>query len=49
MNHQTELNNQTELNDQTKSWHLFLAWGFVGIPLVWGLYETFNKALQLFG
>jgi len=27
---------------------LFLAWGFVGIPLAWGVYETLLNALKLF-
>lgn len=28
---------------------LILAWGFVGIPLLWGLYQTLSNALALFG
>ena len=27
---------------------LVLAWGFVGIPLVWGVVETALNALKLF-
>jgi hypothetical protein len=27
---------------------LILAWGFVGIPLVWGVIQTGINALQLF-
>ncbi|MFD2786096.1 MFS transporter small subunit [Hymenobacter rubripertinctus] len=27
---------------------LFLAWAFVGIPLLWGVSQTFVKALTLF-
>jgi hypothetical protein len=27
---------------------LVLAWGFVGIPLVWGVFQTLLNALQLF-
>lgn len=27
---------------------LVLAWGFVGIPLVWGVYETAVKVISLF-
>lgn len=27
---------------------LLLAWGFVGIPLVWGVYETAVKVISLF-
>ncbi len=27
---------------------LVFAWGIVGIPLLWGVYQTFIKALALF-
>ncbi len=27
---------------------LALAWGFVGIPLLWGVIETINNAMALF-
>jgi hypothetical protein len=27
---------------------LILAWGFVGIPLVWGVYQTAIKVVTLF-
>jgi hypothetical protein len=27
---------------------LILAWGFVGIPLVWGVAQTFVNALKAF-
>lgn len=27
---------------------LILAWGFVGIPLAWGIIETLNNAMKLF-
>ncbi|CAN5539376.1 hypothetical protein BH11PSE4_BH11PSE4_31450 [soil metagenome] len=27
---------------------LFLAWGFVGIPLVWGVLQTLENAMKLF-
>ena len=27
---------------------LVLAWGFVGIPLVWGVIQTINNAMKLF-
>jgi hypothetical protein len=27
---------------------LFLAWGFVGIPLVWGVLQTLSNAMKLF-
>jgi hypothetical protein len=28
--------------------HLVLAWGFVGIPLAWGVIETVMNAMKLF-
>ncbi len=27
---------------------LILAWGFVGIPLTWGVLETLQNAMKLF-
>lgn len=27
---------------------LILAWGFVGIPLIWGVLQTLRNALKLF-
>ena len=27
---------------------LVLAWAFVSIPLIWGVYNTLDKAAQLF-
>jgi hypothetical protein len=38
----------TELKTGTKPIHLILAWGFVGIPLAWGVIETIHNALKLF-
>jgi hypothetical protein len=37
-------------NDQngTTTLQLVLAWGFVGIPLVWGVLQTLSNALKLF-
>jgi hypothetical protein len=32
----------------TTTMHLILAWGFVGIPLAWGVVETLLNALKLF-
>jgi hypothetical protein len=29
-------------------WRLTLAWGFVGLPLLWGVYGTVVNALKLF-
>ncbi len=33
---------------QTTPLELALAWGFVGIPLTWGVIETLLNALKLF-
>jgi hypothetical protein len=33
----------------TTALHLALAWGFVGIPLAWGVIQTLLNALKLFG
>ena len=32
----------------TPAWPLVLAWGFVGIPLIWGVSQTIANALKLF-
>jgi hypothetical protein len=32
----------------TTALHLVLAWGFVGIPLCWGVIETIINATKLF-
>jgi hypothetical protein len=32
----------------TTTLQLVLAWGFVGIPLVWGVLETLANAMKLF-
>ena len=32
----------------TTTLQLALAWGFVGIPLVWGVLQTLSNALKLF-
>jgi hypothetical protein len=32
----------------TTTLQLVLAWGFVGIPLLWGVSQTFLDALKLF-
>ena len=33
---------------QNNGLKLILAWGFVGIPLTWGVIETLLNALKLF-
>lgn len=40
--------NRTEDVSGSNAVKLVLAWGFVGIPLVWGLCETVINALKLF-
>jgi len=32
----------------TTTLHLVLAWGFVGVPLVWGVLKTLGNAMKLF-
>jgi hypothetical protein len=34
--------------DSSMTLKLILAWGFVGIPLAWGVIETINNAMKLF-
>jgi hypothetical protein len=34
--------------DGTTTLELVLAWGFVGIPLLWGVYGTLVNAMKLF-
>jgi hypothetical protein len=38
--------NQTQ--DPSMKLKLFLAWGFVGIPLAWGVIQTIENAMKLF-
>jgi hypothetical protein len=32
----------------TTAWQLLLAWGFVGVPLAWGVAQTIANAMKLF-
>jgi hypothetical protein len=36
------------MNNGTSPLQLILAWGFVGIPLLWGVYKTLDAAMALF-
>jgi hypothetical protein len=38
----------TEENHGTSALQLILAWGFVGIPLAWGVLTTLENAMKLF-
>jgi hypothetical protein len=38
----------TKTTTGTTSLHLLLAWGFVGLPLAWGVSQTVVNALKLF-
>jgi hypothetical protein len=38
----------TTQTNSTPAWQLVLAWGFVGIPLIWGVSQTIANALKLF-
>ena len=35
-------------NNGTSTGQLILAWGFVGIPLIWGVYKTLSASMALF-
>jgi hypothetical protein len=35
-------------SDSTNTSKLVLAWGFVGIPLLWGVWLTLQNAAKLF-
>jgi hypothetical protein len=37
----------TETQRRTRPIHLILAWAFVGIPLLWGVWQTAQNALKL--
>ena len=32
----------------TRTLQLILAWGFVGVPLLWGVLQTLSNAMKLF-
>jgi len=36
------------MNNGTSPIQLVLAWGFVGLPLLWGVYKTLTAAMALF-
>jgi hypothetical protein len=36
------------MDNGTSPLQLALAWGFVGIPLLWGVYKTLEAAMVLF-
>jgi hypothetical protein len=38
----------SDQNHGTTTLQLALAWGFVGIPLTWGVLQTLANALKLF-
>jgi len=38
----------TPAQQGTSTWQLVLAWGFVGIPLTWGVLQTLVNAMKLF-
>lgn len=39
---------QNANQDGTMKLKLLLAWGFVGIPLIWGVLQTLTNAMKLF-
>ena len=40
--------NSTQSSSTGNGLKLVLAWGLVGIPLVWGVLQTLKNALKLF-
>jgi hypothetical protein len=40
------MNNESQ--DSSMTLKVLLAWGFVGIPLAWGMVQTISNALKLF-
>ena len=38
----------TQTQDSSMTLKLILAWGFVGIPLSWGVIQTIINAMKLF-
>jgi len=43
-----EMTMATQNDSGTRTIHLVLAWGFVGIPLAWGVLQTLSNAMLLF-
>jgi hypothetical protein len=39
---------QSAQQNESSTLKLILAWGFVGIPLVWGVLQTLSNAMKLF-
>lgn len=35
-------------NNETSSVRVILSWLFVGIPLIWGVFQTIGKSMALF-
>jgi len=40
--------NRQQISPSGNALKLILAWGLVGIPLVWGVLQTLHNALKLF-
>lgn len=38
----------SQTSSGTRTLQLILAWSFVGIPLLWGVWQTLRNALKLF-
>jgi hypothetical protein len=39
---------QNVQQDSSTTMKLIVAWGFVGIPLLWGVLQTLSNAMKLF-
>jgi hypothetical protein len=44
----TDRSDDLNLQQGTTPVELVLAWGFVGIPLAWGVFQTLLNAMKLF-
>jgi hypothetical protein len=42
------MNMATNTQDSSMTLKLILAWGFVGIPLTWGVVQTLINSMKLF-
>ena len=44
----TNLSDNPHAQQSTNTVQVALAWGFVGIPLAWGVFQTLLNAMKLF-
>lgn len=46
--HKGEMTMSNQNQDSSMMLKVWLAWGFVGIPLAWGVLQTITNAMKLF-